>query len=105
MKDKVQMMAELSKQNMIDEIITQGSFRISKTEYKSLNEANKYINILKKKYSFNVIDMNLNKDYYINDNLLFKIIGVEPTRKAIKPRTLLLELYDESEGTEQEIIY
>ncbi len=105
MKDKVQKMTELSKQNMIDEIITKGCFRISKTEYKSLNEANKYINILKKKYSFNVIDMNLNKDYYINDNLLFKVIGVEPTRKAIKPRTLLLELYDESEGIEQEIIY
>ena len=58
----------------------------------------------KKKYSFNVIDIAKNKDYYINDNLLFKVIGIEPTRKVEKPKTLLLELCDKDEEIEQDIL-
>ena len=44
------------------------------------------------------------KDYYINDNLLFKVIGIEPTRKVEKPKTLLLELCDKDEEIEQDIL-
>lgn len=105
MAHKVQMMAELSKDNMIDEVVSHGALRVSKAEYKSTNEALKYIDILKKKYSFNVIDIAKNKDYYVNDNLLFKVIGIEPTRKVEKQKTLFLELCDENEENEQEILY
>lgn len=105
MAHKIQMMAELSKNNMIDEIVSHGGFRVSKAEYKSTKEALKYIDILKKKYSFNVIDIAKNKDYYVNDNLLFKVIGIKPTRKVEKQKTLLLELCDENEEIEQEILY
>ena len=97
MAHKVQMMAELSKNNMIDEIISHGAFRVSKAEYKSRKEADKYIDILKKRYDFNVIDVAKNKDYYVNDILLFKVIGIEPTRKVEKATTLLLELGDEND--------
>ena len=102
---KIQMMAELAKDNLIDEVINRGGFRISKAEYKKETEANKYINILKKKYNFNIIDASKNKDYYINENLLFKIIDIEPTRKVEKPKTLFLELCDEDEEIEQEVLY
>lgn len=57
------------------------------------------------KYNFNIIDASKNKDYYINENLLFKIIDIEPTRKLEKPKTLFLDLCDEDEEIEQEVSY
>lgn len=97
LSNMVQMMAELSKNNMIDEIISRGGFRVSKAIYKSRKEADKYIDILKKRYDFNVIDIAKNKDYYVNDILLFKVIGIEPTRKVEKEEVLLLELGEKNE--------
>ena len=45
MANKVQMMADLSKNNMVDEIVSHSGFRVSKAEYKNEKEALKYIEI------------------------------------------------------------
>ncbi len=88
---------ELKKHNEIDEITDKNGIRCSKTIFNSESEVNKYIDILSKRFHIKVFDITKNKDYAINNDLLFKVIDIEPTRAIERPRTLYLELYDKDE--------
>lgn len=88
---------ELKKKNEIDEVIVKDEKRVSKTIFKSESEANKYIDILSKRFHIKIFDITNNKDYVVNNDLLFKVIDIEPTRAIERPRTIYLELYDKDE--------
>ncbi len=102
--DKIKKLFDLKEKNMTDTIAEYNGFRCSKTEFKNEKEANKYIELLKKKHNFVVIDIEKNADYYINDNLLFKVIDIKSNRAIEKDKTLFLELVGEDEEIEQEIL-
>ncbi len=88
---------ELKKHNEIDEITDKNGIRCSKTIFNNESEASKYIDILSKRFHIKVFDITKNKDYVVNNDLLFKVIDIKPTSLAIPPRTIYLELYDKDE--------
>lgn len=96
-KHKTRQFFEFKKENAIDEITESNGVRRSKTIFNSESEANKYIDILSKRFHFKVYDITKDDNYVVNEKLLFKVIDIEPTRAVDRPRTLYLELYDKDE--------
>lgn len=96
-RHKTRQFFEFKKENAIDEITESNGVRRSKTIFNSESEANKYIDILSKRFHFKVYDITKDDNYVVNEKLLFKVIDIEPTRAVDRPRTLYLELYDKDE--------
>lgn len=96
-RHKTRQFFEFKKENAIDEITESNGVRRSKTIFNSESEANKYIDILSKRFHFKVYDITKDDNYVVNEKLLFKVIDIEPTRAIDRPRTLYLELYDKDE--------
>ena len=89
--NKLENFFKMKEKCMIDSNINYGNFRYSLSEFNSEKEAIKYIEILKKKFDFNIIDLSVDNQYYYSDNL-FKIINVNPKRIIEKSKTFFLEL-------------
>ena len=89
--NKLENFFKMKEKCMIDSNINYGNFRYSLSEFNSEKEAIKYIEILKKKFDFNIVDLSVDNQYYYSDNL-FKIITVNPKRIVEKPKTIFLEL-------------
>lgn len=90
--NKIQKLFELRENGMLDEIVDYENYKFSIATFKNENEANKYIDILKKKYSLSVREELLfENDYYYNDNL-FKVINVLPSKAIEKPKSIFLEI-------------
>lgn len=96
-RHKTRQFFEFKKENAIDEITESNGVRRSKTIFNSESEANKYIDILSKRFHFKVYDITKDDNYVVNEKLLFKVIDIVPTRAVDRPRTLYLELYDKDE--------
>lgn len=95
--NKIQKLFELKEKNMQDMIIAVNDSRYSKAEFKTELEAKRYIDILSRRYSIKTIDLSKDKDYVVDNDLLFKIIDIKPTRKVEKEKTLYLILCGENE--------
>jgi hypothetical protein len=76
---------------MIDTNVDYKNYQLTISNFRNESEAQKYIEILKKKFDISVKDASNEKEYYYNDNL-FKIINITPTKAIEKPRTIFLEL-------------
>lgn len=91
-RNKVQQLMELKEKNMIDVMVDYKGTRCSQASFKTEKEAFNYVEILNKRYDFDIIDVAENGNYIADSSKLFKIINVEPTRAIEKKRTLFLEL-------------
>ena len=81
---KVSELLDLNKKNLLDEIIDDKVCRASIAKFKKDTDALEYINILKKKYDFNIIENIVDREDLKDDLLtltpwVFKIIQVRPS--------------------------
>lgn len=99
---KVNQLLDYESKGIIDEYFGKGVYKITTSEMKNEKDALEYIEILKKKYNFSVIEWGDDEDWFLIDNL-FKIIKVKPTSLAKKKKTFGLYLENFSTLNSQEL--
>lgn len=92
-KNKVNKLFELSEDNLIDNIISNGSRSFSIANFKRESDALEYINLLEKKYNILREDCILD-DYegFCFEPSFFKEINIRPTRAVEKGKSIFLYL-------------
>lgn len=92
-KNKVNKLFELSEDNLIDNIISNGSRGFSIANFKRESDALEYINLLEKKYNILREDCILD-DYegFCFEPSFFKEINIRPTRAVEKGKSIFLYL-------------
>lgn len=91
--NKVNKLLEYKNNNLFDEIIGSGIYKASVSEMKHEKDALEYIELLKEKYKFDVVDYLDEEDYFVNP-WLFKIIKVNPKSCIEKSKVIGLWLLD-----------
>lgn len=92
-KNKVNQLLDYNSKNMLDTLIGSGVYKASISEMKHEKDALQYIEILKEKYNFNIVEDLEEEDYFLNP-LLFKIIKVKPKSCIEKEKTISLWLLE-----------
>ena len=90
---KVNKLMEYKNNNLFDEIIGSGAYKASVSEMKHEKDALEYIELLKEKYKFDIVDYLDEEDYFVNP-WLFKIIKVNPKSCIEKSKVIGLWLLD-----------
>jgi len=91
--NKVNKLLEYKNNNLFDEIIGSGVYKASVSEMKHEKDALEYIELLKEKYKFDVVDYLDEEEYFVNP-WLFKIIKVNPKSCIEKSKVIGLWLLD-----------
>lgn len=91
--NKVNKLMEYKNNNLFDEIIGSGAYKASVSEMKHEKDALEYIELLKEKYKFDVVDYLDEEEYFVNP-WLFKIIKVNPKSCIEKSKVIGLWLLD-----------
>jgi len=91
--NKVNKLLEYKNNNLFDEIIGSGVYKASVSEMKHEKDALEYIELLKEKYKFDIVDYLDEEDYFVNP-WLFKIIKVNPKSCIEKSKVIGLWLLD-----------
>lgn len=91
--NKVNKLLEYKNNNLFDEIIGSGVYKASVSEMKHEKDALEYIELLKEKYKFDIIDYLDEEDYFVNP-WLFKIIKVNPKSCIENSKVIGLWLLD-----------
>lgn len=99
---KVNQLLDYESKGIIDKYFGKGVYKITTSEMKNEKDALEYIELLKKKYNFSVIEWEDDEDWFLIDNL-FKIIKVKPTSLAKKKKIFGLYLENFSTFNSQEL--
>jgi len=92
---KINKLLDYENKNMIDTVIGKGLLKTSITNVKNEKDAFDYIEILKMKYNFEIIEWEDDEDWFLFPTL-FKIIKINPTSAAKKKRILGLYLKEKT---------
>ena len=80
---------------MLDEILGEDKSKFSNAFFKKEDDALEYIELLRKKYKFDVLEVKPDDfDAFFWDISLFKLINIKPTKAIEKKKTLCLYLAD-----------
>ncbi|MBE6154732.1 MAG: recombinase family protein [Firmicutes bacterium] len=94
-KTRIQKIFELKDNNMLDEILGEDKSKFSNAFFKKEDDALEYIELLRKKYKFDVLEVKPDDfDAFFWDISLFKLINIKPTKAIEKKKTLCLYLAD-----------
>lgn len=94
-KNKIRKIFELKDNNMLDEILGEDKSKFSNAFFKKEDDALEYIELLRKKYKFDVLEVKPDDfDAFFWDISLFKLINIKPTKAIEKKKTLCLYLAD-----------
>lgn len=94
-KNKIRKIFELKDNNMLDEILGEDKSKFSNAFFKKEDDALEYIELLRKKYKFDVLEVKPDDfDTFFWDISLFKLINIKPTKAIEKKKTLCLYLAD-----------
>ena len=99
---KVNQLLDYENKGVIDKYLGKGIYKITTSEMKNEKDALEYIEILKKKYNFSVIEWEDDKDWFLMDSL-FKIIKVNPTSLAKKKKIFGLYLKEDTTFNSQKL--
>lgn len=99
---KVNQLLDYESKGIIDKYFGKGVYKITTSEMKNEKDALEYIELLKKKYNFSVIEWEDDEDWFLIDNL-FKIIKVKPTSLAKKKRIFGLYLKSDTSFNSQKL--
>lgn len=99
---KVNQLLDYENKGVIDKYLGKGVYKITTSEMKNEKDALEYIEILKKKYNFSVIEWEDDKDWFLIDSL-FKIIKVNPTSLAKKKKIFGLYLKEDTAFNSQKL--
>ena len=94
-KNKIRKIFELQDNNMLDEILGEDIGRFSNAFFKNEKDALEYIELLRKKYKIDVLELS-SDDYegFYWDVSFFKSINIKPTKAIEKKKSLCLYLAD-----------
>lgn len=99
---KVNQLLDYENKGVIDKYLSKGIYKITISEMKNEKDALEYIEILKKKYNFSIIEWEDDKDWFLMDSL-FKIIKVNPTSLAKKKKIFGLYLKEDTAFNSQKL--
>lgn len=99
---KVNQLLDYENKGVIDKHLGKGVYKITTSEIKNEKDALEYIEILKKKYNFSVIEWEDDEDWFLIDSL-FKIIKVNPTSLAKKKKIFGLYLKEDTAFNSQKL--
>lgn len=99
---KVNQLLDYENKGVIDKYLGKGIYKITTSEMKNEKDALEYIEILKKKYNFSVIEWEDDKDWFLMDSL-FKIVKVNPTSLAKKKKIFGLYLKEDTAFNSQKL--
>ena len=99
---KVNQLLDYENKEVIDKCLGKGVYKITTSEMKHEKDALEYIEILKKKYNFSVIEWEDDEDWFLIDSL-FKIIKVNPPSLAKKKKIFGLYLKEDTAFNSQKL--